>query len=403
MAWKPLLELNRKYQLGGQPNLAELTLTFPNGSTFYVLSVDSEAAADKVRGIPNLYWAAVDESQRYKQDVLRYLLRDVLRAGQLDALQSAQMWLLGTPNPLGKIGEFWERWNNPKTSKHHFTIYDNTKLGTLAQISAAVDSILAEENQTKDSPWYLTEIMAEWGAVDTDKRVYKFDSARNTYDVLPELCNFLFCCDIGSTAADAIGVLGWNDDDPTVYLVEERIQKGQDDVELGNALAELSSVYDPILIAADAGGGGAKTVLTLQHLHPELPIVVAEKPPVTVQINVLNGLLKTGRFKVRADSTFAADVVQVSWVDGVVNGKPDETSVHSDILPACRYGVIKAIPLLPAADTRNDLQKLADSEARRLEIEYRKARASSRIAAGKPVDDESEDDDSELIEDLGGW
>jgi hypothetical protein len=396
MVWAPLLELNRLYQLGGIPNRADLTLTFPNGSTFYVLAVDSEQAADKVRGIPNLWWAAVDEAQRYRREVLAYLLRDVLRAGQLDALTSGQQWLLGTPNPLGKSGAFWDRWSAPKTSRHAFTIFDNTKLGTRKQIEAAVEQILEEENQTKDSAWYRTEILAEWGAVDLEQRAYKFSDDLNLYEALPVLTRFLFCVDIGSTAADAIGVLGWTDDDPTIYLVEERIKRGQDDVELGNALSELDAKYDAILIVADAGGGGAKTVETIKHLHPELPIVAAEKPPVNVQVGVLNGVLKTGRFKAHPASAFSREVRVVGWVDGVVNGKLDESGVHSDIIPACRYGVIRAIPLLPELDRRTQAEREADAREKAEAAEHmRNLRAARRLRGSDP--DDRYDDEADLI------
>src|SRR5262249_2230472 len=127
MAWGPLLTLNREYQLGGVPNYSELSMRFPNGSVVYVLGIDTEKDADKARGIPRLALAIIDESQRYRANILAYLIRDVLRPGTLDAgiVTNRAIWLMGTPNPLGKVGVLWERLNNPGSSTHTFTVYDN--------------------------------------------------------------------------------------------------------------------------------------------------------------------------------------------------------------------------------------------------------------------------------------
>lgn len=383
MVWRPLLELNKRFELGGVANLTELTLTFPNGSVFYVMAVDSEKAADLVRGIPNMAWVCVDECQRYKADVLRYLLKDVLRAGQLDALANAQMWLLGTPHKMGKTGEFWERWSNPKTAQHHFTIYDNTKLGSVEQIEAAVDAILEEESESRDSAWFQTEILAVWGVVDLAARAYKFSDEHNLYDVLPDnLTHAVVFGDVGWTDEDAVGVLRWADEDPTLYLDEERIAAGQTDIDLGNVLQELGDRYDPLAVPLDAGGGGKKTVETLRVLHPDLPIQAATKPPVNVQVKILNGVLKPGLFKCRRNSRFAQDCRSTGWVNGVVNGKLDEKGRHSNIVPGVRYGVIAAIPFLPTPDGRTIEQRKAELAAEAKRARLRAAERKSR--GGKP-------------------
>lgn len=388
MVWEPIKRLNRDFQLGGKPNSSDLSITFPNGSKFTIRGVDSIDLADKVRGIPKLVWVCVDEAQRYKPDVLNYLLKDVLRAGLLDGLEAAQMWILGTPNPMGKSGAFWERWSSPSTSTHHFTIFDNDKLGTLEQITRAVDEILKEEKETKDSPWYQTEILAVWGVVDSAEQVYRYNDALNTYETLPELTHFIICADVGITAADAVGVLGWQDDDPTIYLVSEHIKTGQTDLDLGLVLFDYYQAYDPILIVVDAGGGGAKTLATLKQLYPDLPIEAMSKPAINLQIKALNGPLASGRFKVKANSTFAAEIRQIGWVNGVVNGKVDETTLHSDIIPAVRGGVLAAIPFLPALKTPQTIEQ----EALEAAEEARKARFKKAAQTAKTIKRKSDDD-----------
>lgn len=407
MVWRAALDLNRDYQLEGVPNLADLTLTFPNGSVFYVLQVDTEKAADLVRGIPNLAWVCVDECQRYKAEILRYLLKDVLRAGQLDALSAAQMWLLGTPNKIGKAGEFWERWNNPATSRHHFTIYDNDRLGTREDIEKAIDVELKEEGETRESAWFRTEIMAEWGVVDLALRAYDFDEERNTYETLPDnLTHAVVCGDVGWTDEDALGALRWNEEEGVIYLDDERIASKQTDLDLCDKLSDMAALYDPLVMPLDAGGGGKKTVQTLRVLRPDLPIVEATKPPVPIQVKVLNGLLRAGRLKCRKTSRFAADVRVTAWVNGIVNGKLDEKGRHSNIVPAVRYGAIAAIPFLPELETLTDEEKAkaAAEEARRARL--KKAQKQARAGKPKTVEDDDEwpapdaDEDTWTIEEV---
>lgn len=351
MAWGPLVTLNREYELGGVANRADLSMAFPNGSVIYVLGIDSEKAADKARGIPNLALAVIDESQRYRH-LLDYLIKDVLRPGTLDAGVRGKraIWLMGTPNPLGKVGTLWDRLNKPGASIHHFTVYDNSKLGTRAQIETLIQEDLKDENESKESAWFRREYLAEW-VVDIKFRVYDFDDDRNVYAQLPEnLTHFMVAGDLGTSAADALAVAGWADDDPTIYLITEHIKKGQTIDALGKVIKRIYEACDPIKILLDPGGLGSKVIITLQQWFPAFPIEAAVKPPINLQVKFLNDVLKAGRFKVPAGSQFSLEIRQASWVDGVVNGKIVEEGGHSDIIPAVRYLIIAAKPFLPELD-----------------------------------------------------
>jgi len=349
--WRTLRELNRVNLLGASllKGVEGWTVTLGNGSQIVLLPVDSVEAADKVRGLSQVAFVCVDESQRYKKGVLDYLVLDVIKAMFIDIRaqgQSAQLWLMGTPNPAGKIGTFWEYLNRPGVGVFSGTVYDNSKLGPREQIEKVIDEMLAEEQQTRESVWFRREILAEW-VVDLARRVYHFDDDRNSYDELPELTTFAIVGDMGVRDADALGVLGWRDDDPTLYLVEEVIKRGQDTLDLAEATGKAIDERDPILVSFDAGGLGLKTLKTIQKLLPGLPIRAVEKPTVNLQVKALNDRLKRG-FKCSRKSAFYAQVRNSEWVDGIVNGKIQETG-HSDIVPTMRYAALELANLLPEA------------------------------------------------------
>jgi hypothetical protein len=399
--WRTLRDMSRDYRLGAVflKGVEGWTATLPNGSQIVLLPVDSVEAADKVRGLSKVAFVCVDEAQRYKKDVLDYLLLDVIKAMFVDIRVkggSAQMWLMGTPNPLGKLGTLWDYMQRAGTEVHHGTTYDNTKLGAREEIERVVDEMLAEEGQTRESVWYRREILAEW-VVDISRRVYVFDDEGNVYDELPELTTYAFIGDIGVRDADAIAVVGWRDNDPHLYLVLEVIRRGLDTLDLADEVRKLAKVYAPILIAFDAGGLGLKTLLTIKKLFPGIPVRAVTKPAVNLQVKALNDRAKRG-LKVSRKSQFYAEVRNSEWEDGIVNGKIRETG-HSDIVPAMRYAALELARLLPNAPVP---QTQAEKELEEQIANVERAERNRRLQSGiKDYDPKEFEDDvtSDLYDD----
>jgi hypothetical protein len=93
---------------------------------------------------------------------------------------------------------------------------------------------------------------------------------------------------------------------------------------------------------------GAKTFVTVQASFPNMPLQRAAKPYINMQVRYMNDALKAG-FAVRQDSRYVIDVAKPTWKNSLVNGTLQESGTKkSNIIPACRYGVIAAIPYLPA-------------------------------------------------------
>jgi hypothetical protein len=351
--------------------------------------------AEKIRGIPRLALAIVDECQRYPDEMLNTLTRDVIRPALRD--MRGAIWLMGTPNPSGKLGRFWELWNNKRWSRHGCTIYDNTKLGTAEETEAIISEDLEVEGLTKESAWFRREYLAEW-VVDLASRVYHFDEARNVYETLPrDLDHWLLGVDLGTADADAIAPLGWRDDASEIYLAHEDVVTGQTVQRLAEKLGAIWAFLNPIKIVVDTGGGGLKTLVSVQHLLPDVPLMAATKPPVNLQVKMLNNVLKTGRLKVPRGSRFADDCRGARWVEGIVGGKVDETGAkHSDLVPAVRYAVIAAAPFWGTDDERTPEQR--ERERQEAEEQARLLKAQKQWGCLRRDEDDYPAEDAEFWE-----
>jgi len=371
MYWRPLRALVNKYALPFRLNSSDLTAECKEtGSIIYCLSADDEKTADRLRGIPRLYRVRVDECQRYDSDNLRYLVEDVIRPG-LRPLAGC-LWLLRTG--MSPRGFAWEASQNPAYSHHHFTYRDNTKLGqTAEEIEAVVEEDLKAAKRTRDSAWFKREYLAE----DVDEiaeRAYRFVEAKHTYRELPDnLDTVVICGDTGVDDADALGRLEWCSSGPRkVYLTKEHVMRGQDvdqfDGKLKEWMAEIEAEGKELILVTIDAGANAKTVLTVQNRHPDVPITPAKKPTVNQQIDELNSFLDELILAVPAESTFAQEVIRPTWVDGIVHGKLKENG-HSDIVPGVRYGALAIRPLLPDPPSAPKLDEEARKEAIRARIQ----------------------------------
>lgn len=356
LAWRPLKALLRDFfahEVAGI-NESELSVTFKNGSCFQLAGVSNEKEADKVRGRRRLRLVIVDECQSWQDDLLAYFLREVVRPGMLDMGDAAQLWLMGTAKPVCR-GIWWERCHSDEYSHHHFDYHDNTKLPDAERL---IDADLKAENQTRESVWFQTEYLAIWVDL-VENRVYHV-STKNYYTELPDdLTTFLFAVDVGVRDNDHVSALGWHEDRQPVYLVEEFQANGQTVPQLARVLRSFYAKYDTaprvvIKCVVDSGGGGLKTLLTLQETF-RINCEAAEKPPVAQQVRIVNAYLDSGRLLVPEHSHFAKESRQASWVGGVVGGIIKE-KVHGDACPTLRYGVIAAAPFLPEFELPEDEQ-----------------------------------------------
>lgn len=368
--YKPAVEMNRSYALGGKTNDSDQTITFPGGATVYFLGADRDNTIARLRGTPNLIAVFIDEAGVYDSDQLKALVETV-RPGLRP--RAGKLIVMGTPSPAGKQGTWFDITENPHFDQHRFDYLDNDRVPSFADVEKLIDEELAAmfPHMTVEArrltAYFLREYKGQF-VVDLAEKVYQMTEANLVDDMPATFAHHLIGGDLGSTACDALVDLAWNDDAPEVYIPEAEATPGQDSLAFAAMAKEWHDRLRPIQMPVDPGGLGQKTIRTVQNMFPHIPIVEAAKPPVAIQVKAVNLLMP--RLRIRRGSQLAQELARPTWVGGIVGGEINEHGVHSDLVPALRYACIAVAQYLPAVE---DIETDADRARRQVE-----ARASER-------------------------
>lgn len=397
MAFLPAVTLNREHALGGKPAYGqELAVSFPNGSTVYFLGADSEKTIERLRGVPNLVMCIIDEASVYAPDALNEMIKTV-RPGLRP--RRGKLVVMGTGSKQGRQGTWVDITESPEYEQHRFGYADNDRVPSHADVEEIIDEDLRAQfpgmsvAEARQSAWFRREYGGPNGpehAVELAEMVYQLTDA-NLVDAVPaEHEQYATGGDIGVSAFDALVSAGWSGDALDVYVVDQLEESGQDSIACAAMVDDHNTLRGPLFIAMDPGGLGQKTIMTVQNLYPEVPIVEAFKPPIGIQVRAVNTLLQGGRLKILRGSKLALEMVGPTWVDGIVGGKIDEHGRHSDLVPALRYLCIKLLPLLP--DTVREAPDMSGRQSR-IEAALQRARKKSyddMIQASEPGQADSE-------------
>lgn len=338
--WSELLDLNRRLGLGGEPGEAELRVKFPNGSSIYLGGLNDRSEIEKLRGLP-LGRVIIDEAQALPA-YIENLVDEVLAPALMD--YSGGIDLIGTPAPV-PVGYFYDCTQSPEWSHHAWTVFDNPhilrKSGKTPQ--QHLEAELKRRGVTVDDPKIQREWFGRW-VLDKNSLVFAYDSIRNHFDQLPQSktpWEFCIGVDLGHDDADAIAVLAWSEDYPTVWLVDEWTGTKQTVTQLGDRLRQFEQKYQPRGIVADTGGLGKKIVVEITG-RTGVPIEAAEKDRKLEHIELLNDALRSGRMFAKRDGRFAHDSMLVEW-DRTNPEKPKISDrFHSDICDAVLYAYRKS-------------------------------------------------------------
>ena len=330
--WGILKQMNMDFELGGLESESELSIKLTNGSVIYLSGCVHEGEIENFRGLP-ISIVILDEAQSLPQFIKR-LVDEVLAPALMDF--NGQLWLVGTPGPV-PVGYFHECVSNPKWAHHQWSVFDNPfiqkKSGKSPQ--ALLDEELERRGVTADEPSIQREWFGRW-VLDSNALVFRFDATRNGR-IAPRTEHHVICIDLGFDDADALGVLGWNDDSPNLYLVREKVMAKQTLTPLMEQVQALYDEFQPWAVVCDMGGLGKKLALEIQE-RTGIPIEAAEKERKLEHIELLNDAMRTGRFFAPADSRFAQDCMKVEW-DRTNPEKPKISErFHSDICDAVLYG-----------------------------------------------------------------
>lgn len=335
--WRELKKINRDYALQAVENLSELSITYSNGSIIYLSGAKDSNEIEKFRGLA-LKLVYIDEAQSFRE-YIKDLIDEILAPSLMD--YAGTLCMIGTP-PAVPVGYFYNAFNSVSTnwSRHSWTFFNNPFIVAKSKKThqQMLDRELARRGVKADDP----SIQREWFGkcvTDTDSLLLQYDLIRNDFDVPPKADYvYLLGVDIGHDDADALAVLAWSESSPNIYLVEERLNRGQDITDLMNMIESMRKTYNISKIIVDTGGLGKKITEELIRRH-QIPLQAADKVRKMENIALLNDFLRTGRFKAKKDSNFAKD----SFLVEIDRDKstPDRIKVsdkyHSDIIDAVLY------------------------------------------------------------------
>jgi len=291
--WTTFRELNHEYDLGLDFDVGELTITCPNGYQIWLLGLNDDGEADKLRGATHGFVEGViDECATIRDDVLRYATLECA----LPALgeNGGRLALSGTPGPL-MTGFFYDQCQ--ARTNFHWDARQNPYLKRGGQ-RYLEEAIKNNPGWTWQTPTFLREYLGLW-CEDRDMLVYSYSPARNLIyegSEFPEGRTILGV-DIGYEDGNGFTVSrSQPPNNPEVHILRSYEKRGQKLPALAAEIESLRRYYNCNYIFIDEGGIGLTVSKTLQDMGiPCQPTPKGLKRP---RIEVVRGGLTAGTIKV---------------------------------------------------------------------------------------------------------
>lgn len=350
IVWPELTKINREYELGGVPNIADLSLTFPNGSVIYCSGAKNKSEIEKFRGLA-IALCYIDEAQSFGS-FIEELIDDVISKALYD--YNGRLRVTGTPSPI-PAGYFYDICEGTKSDTwghHKWTMLQNPWLHKKSGKTPMelIERDMKRKGVSAEDPTIQRECFGRW-ITDSNALVFRYNRDVNSFFELPEITagqwNYIFGIDVGYDDADAIAVIAYHDHLKEAYLVEEIIKVKQGITPLAHQIEELVKKYNPISMVMDAGGLGKKINEEFSRRF-SLGIRAAEKSRKFEYIELLNDALRTKKFFAREKGRFAEDSQRVEWDKDKSNGDRLVVSkqFHSDITDAVLYAFRESLHFL---------------------------------------------------------
>lgn len=259
--------------------------TFPSGATLSFGYLDTQRDMYRYQGA-ELQFIGFDELTQFPEQPYRYLLSRLRRlAGSGVPLRAR-----AASNP-GGIGHDWVRRRFVESSDDDrrfvaANLGDNPHLDAAEyrRSLAQLDSVT--RRQLEEGIWIR----------DAGGLVYSYDDHRNAIGGAPPLTHHLLGLDFGVRDENGVAVLGWREDDPTVYVVQAYRFRGGPSP-MAEEVERLEKRYRFVRIVGDVGGMG-KAFAEEMRARFRLPIEPADKNNKRGYISLLNGDLERGRVRV---------------------------------------------------------------------------------------------------------
>lgn len=319
----PLQKLNLTKNLGLTYNKSDLTfVNDKTGKTLYLTGANTEDDVEKLRGL-KLDKIVLDEVASFRANIINYAIEEVLEPTLIDT--DGTMVLIGTPsaNPT-EDNIFYRATNGLEAgwSVHRWTLLDNPHI---PHAKRWIDAYKLRKGWGDDHPIYLREWQGLW-TFDSDSLVYKFKEHRNHFDTLPEVkFEYIMGVDLGFDDAFTISIVAFSYDHDLVFAVDEFKKSELIPAQMSEMIKKFQEKWKPLRIVADHGGLG-KAICEEFRQRYGIPIHPAEKSKKLAYIELLNGDLISGTFKINKNSQLAGEMRLHQW-------DPDRPQKEDDRTP----------------------------------------------------------------------
>jgi hypothetical protein len=339
--WPVLVELDKKYELGGHFDAGpDLSYTLPNGYKILLRAAKDRSQIEKLRGIAGgLRRAALDEAGSFLQhdSQFRYLISSVITPQFMDthANGGGQLILCGSP-ALSPMGFFFERCTGRdhkgkevrKWSTHHWTALDNPYVDALGYFTeemengdyildgTSVAEVVAEIVALNDVPlsdprWapvlakltaeFRREYLADW-VNDAASIIYaptKRNLLEEGYTLPPGPWRIVIGADVGWGDGNGFAVAAKSLRSKEIVLLRAYYLPELDDAQIAAEIDQLKRDWHTSEAYVDCGGEGDRLVANLEN-HGVI-VQRAAKPRKKPRIEYVRALLHTGSLKVRPE------------------------------------------------------------------------------------------------------
>lgn len=246
-----------------------LETRLPNGSILRLIGVPDKKRADRVRG-QTLDLIVIDEAANFPDEVLQYLVEECCTAAL--GIKNGTLYVCSTPGmePAGYLYRIYTD-KQLEFSRHFLSLRDNP---AWKDPDAYLAKVRRQFGYSESDPSYQREWLGKWVA-DLSRRVYKLGDD-NAIDAAPT-CDFhVMAVDLGATDESAICVLGWRENERTLYCVHEEAEGELDITSVAERVKVLQEQYKPLVTMVD--GAAKQSVLELQNRH-SIPLEATPKAP----------------------------------------------------------------------------------------------------------------------------
>lgn len=350
--WRTLVNMDDTYGLGIKFHHTMKHAKLPNSAVIAIMSADTVEAADKIRG--DKYPAAIlDEAGTFRNRILEYTIYEALQPALLD--YDGTLIMAGTPSPLCE-GPFYDAVHGDSWEHHHWTMLDNpfipddldkypTDAARLAYRQAWLEDLKKQNGWSDTNPRLLREWFGRWVS-NNEELVYSYvaSAAVAAPDLTAGRWQYVLGIDLGFNDPSAFVVLAFNNEEPTIYVLESYEEAGLIPSAVAAHVERLRNRYTFSAIVADTGGYG-KGVVEEMRQRFSIPLLAASKKDKMAHVAILNGDFLNGTLRVVASANrdLIADLRRLPKSD---DGQGEHPGFANHLPDALLYGYRKAIALV---------------------------------------------------------